>query len=303
MHWSVCWLSRRTPASPHILIWGNSGRWVDLAPGVLAILAGALASAVTAHLSAAASRAPRLGLLLRALAWAGIPLALSFGQIGRPLALGALAVYLLLVSGVGVLAAFGTWRRGDKVGRWMMLGSAPLTVAVVTSLARVFSVIEASWFTEYALLLAIMFDLPMLQAALNSRSRERRSSRLRQLAAESQDPLTGLPKGKHFFARLLHALQRYATSKEPTAIVLLELNNYSLIRDHLGTEAAEESLLRTVIKLRSLLRDIDIAGRVSEARFGILLAAMSPASRRPIRFLTATDLPIGVRNSDGLQSA
>ncbi len=344
------------------LFWGNAGRWVDLAPGVMAILAGTLASFVTAHLSAASTRSPRLGLVLRGLGWTGIPLALAYGALERSVAVAGLAVYLLLVSGVGVLAALGTWRRGDPVGRWMVMGTAPLAVAVVTSLARVFSFIETSWFTEYALLLALMFDLPMLLLALNSRSRERRAGRLRQLASESQDPLTGLPKAKTFYARLLHALQRYASGKEPTAIVMLELTNYRVIRDSLGSEAAEESLLRSVIKLRALLRDIDTAGRLGEARFGVILegvasrqrlsefatrlvaaslmedpdatdpplrfnivctllteyapppeelmadmaamlSSMSPATRRPIRFLTAADLPISARNSDGLQIA
>jgi hypothetical protein len=44
-------------------------------------------------------------------------------------------------------------------------------------------------------------------------------------------------------------------------------------------QSVEEALLRGVIKLRRLIRDVDTTGRLAENRFGLILEGLS--SRRP----------------------
>jgi GGDEF domain-containing protein len=345
------------------LVWGGSGRWVDIAPGFLTLLAAGAATFITSNLTAAVARMPRLARLLAVLGWASVPLALAYALLQRAPGLTVLGAYVLVISLLAVLAATLTWRRGDVVGVWMLLGALPLIMAVVVTLGRSLGLIEASWLSDYGLVAAFVLGLPMLLGALNNRSRDRRSAQLRVQAAGHRDPLTGLARSNVFYARVLHALRRFAAHREPTAVAMLEIANLKAVQASRGEEAVEECLLRSVIKMRALLRDVDTAARLGDARFGVLLegvatreragefatrlvaaglmdeqadpsavplrfhvvitllneyappaeqllrdmaamlSAMGPRTRRPIRFLTAAELPIGVPASDGLDDS
>ncbi|MBI5275612.1 MAG: diguanylate cyclase [Burkholderiales bacterium] len=257
------------------LLWGEHVAWTDAAPGCMAILAGASALWIVRSVTGIVARTRWLGQAIRWASWAGPLLALAYLFVDRRTGIAMAGVFLLTVAAVTLSAAVVTWRRGDAVGRWMLMGSVPLALAVSVALLRVFGWIEASWLTEYALVLALAFDLPMLLGALNSRSRERRGAQLRQLASASQDALTGLLKAKPFDARLTHALLRFHRRGESSAVAVIELANYEWIKSRRGPEAAEESLLRAVIKLRKLVRDVDTTGRIGEARIGLVLEGVS----------------------------
>lgn len=257
------------------LLWGNAGAWVDAAPGCCALLAGSVAMLMVGHLSGVKDRSRRLGRAVQVVGWAGFAAAVPYLYLDRRIGIVLLAAHLLFVAVLSLWVATQTWRRGDPVGRWMLLGSLPLAAAVLVALARVLSWIHASWLTEYAVVLALTVDLPMLLGALNSRSNERRGAELRQIAAASQDPLTGLLKSQAFYARLLQAVRRFRRRGEGAAIAVIELANYGWIKEARGAEAAEESLLRAVIKLRRLVRDVDTTGRLGEARFGLILEGVS----------------------------
>jgi GGDEF domain-containing protein len=58
---------------------------------------------------------------------------------------------------------------------------------------------------------------------------------------------------------------------------------------------AEQSLLRSVIKLRRLLRDVDTVSRVGEARFGVLLEGVdsrAAVTDRAARLIAAGLMPL-----------
>jgi GGDEF domain-containing protein len=58
---------------------------------------------------------------------------------------------------------------------------------------------------------------------------------------------------------------------------------------------AEQSLLRSVIKLRRLLRDVDTVSRVGEARFGLILEGVTSRSSvtdRAARLIAAGLMPL-----------
>jgi diguanylate cyclase (GGDEF)-like protein len=338
-----------TGIAAHIL-WGDSGAWVDSAPGCLALLGGTIACSLTAQLAA---KAPTTRLVARALgllAWAGPLLAVAYCLVERRLGLVLLGLYLLSASIFGITAAVLTWQRGDSVGRWMLFGSTPLAAAVLITVARSLSWVPTSWLTEYALVMALMLDLPLLLGAIRRRTEQRRGTRLRELVSQDRDPLTGLPRAKVFYAHAAQALKRWQRHREPAALLMIEVSNLASIVQAWGADAAEEALLRSVIKLRAAARDVDVAGRLGPARFGLvidgasthdavtlfgsrliasglmhepdepelvfhivavvlnehaapaeellrdmgaMLSGMSPRTRRPLRFLTAADLPIG----------
>lgn len=257
------------------LLWAEAGAWVDAAPGCLAFLASGVVMLIVARLSGAVVRKPWLGYTLQSVGAGGFVLAFAYLFVERIVGMAFIGGYLMVVASLALYAAALTWRRGDPVGRWMLLGALPLALSVLTAVLRVFGWVEAFWLTEYALVLALTIDLPMMLGALNSRSRERRGAELRQLAAASQDPLTGLLKAKPFLAKLSQAVYRFQRRGEGAAVAVIELVNYEWIKKTRGAEAAEECLLRAVIKLRRLVRDVDTTGRVGENRFGLILEGVS----------------------------
>jgi GGDEF domain-containing protein len=75
----------------------------------------------------------------------------------------------------------------------------------------------------------------------------------------------------------------------------IDLVNYARIREVFGSSAAEQSLLRSVIKLRRLLRDVDTVARVGEARFGVILegaSSRSSVTERAARLIAAGLMPL-----------
>lgn len=293
---AVLALAAFTGVAAHLL-WGNGGAWVDAAPGCLTLLAASVAVLIVARLSGLFARIRWLARSMAILGGTGPLFALLYLAVERRTGVLLLAAHLLGVALLCLHAAALTWRRGDPVGRWMLLGSVPLALSVTLALARVTGVLQPSWLTEYALVLALTFNLPMLFAALNSRSEERRSVELRRIASESQDPLTGLMKRAPFVARLRHALVRYQRRGEGAALAVIELSNFEWIQKTRGAEAAEEALLRTVIKLCRLVRDIDTTGRLGEHRFGLILEGVS--ARRSMNSVASRLVASGLMEEPG----
>lgn len=272
-------LAAFTGVASHLL-WGDAERWADAAPGSMALLGGSLTLLIVRRLSGAVTRVRRRGAVMQLLVLAGLLFAAIYPLLDRGIGLLVLGAHLVGVAAITLYAAVVTMRRGDPVGRWMLCGAVPLTIAVVLALARGFGWFRFSWLSEYALVLALTIDLPMLFGALNSRSQERRSVELRRLASSSQDALTGLLKRGPFIARLHQALARYQRRGEAAAVAVIDVVNHDWIQKTRGAEAAEEALLRTVIKLRRLVRDVDTAGRIGENRFGLILEGVG--LRRPM---------------------
>lgn len=257
------------------LFWAGSETWVDAAPGVLTILSAAVAMLIVGKVSGLVARTPWMGRSVQLVGFSGFVFSLLYLEVDRLTGIALIGAYMLLVGFLSLYTAVVTWRRGDPVGRWLTVGSVPLVLGVAVALARNLSWLEAFWLTEYALMMALAIAVPALLAALNSRSQERRGAELRQLASASQDPLTGLLKFKPFLNKLTQALYRHQRRGEGAAVALVELVNYEAIRRARGVETAEECLLRTVIKLRRLVRDVDTTGRVGENRFGLVLEGVN----------------------------
>src|SRR5204862_5201327 len=106
-------------------------------------------------------------------------------------------------------------------------------------------------------------------------SRERHGAQIREQALSSQDALTGLLAPHLFHDRLRQVVSRYRRDRENSAVVFIDLVNHARIKELFGTAVAEQSLLRCVIKLSRLLRDVDTVSRIGEARFGLVLEGVS----------------------------
>lgn len=287
-----------TGVAGHFL-WGNFSTWNNMAQGFLAILGGGSALLVVHHLCGTGSRHKWFERLALRTGMAGVPLALVYLFMERGLGVDLLGAYLVAVVALGTSRAYMTWRRQDVVGFWVLAAFTPLglvTLLTVTSILGLFSV---PWLYHYGLMAALTIEVPLLLVALNTRSHERHAVEAREQAMSSQDALTGLLAAHLFHDRFKQVVSRAQRHKEPAAVVYIELVNYRYIKKTWGTAVAEQSLLRSVIKLRRLLRDVNTVGRIDEARFGLILEGVS--SRAPVTDLAARLIAAGLMPLKGLK--
>ncbi|MFC5496122.1 7TM-DISM domain-containing protein [Caenimonas terrae] len=259
-----------TGAAAHFL-WPHSGTVADAAQGGLGLLSAAAAILFVRDLSGIAARSPRLAAFAR---WTGllVPLLLAaYVLVDRPIGTVVLGGYLFLACALNLVIAWRAWRRGDRPSFWVLLAYLPMGVAVVLTLERIFGLSPASWANQYGLVAAMALQVPLLLVALSIHSRERHGAVIRELALSSQDALTGLLAPHLFHDRLRQLVVRHRRHGENAAVLFIDLANCARIKQQHGSAVAEQSLLRSVIKLRRLLRETDTLSRIGEARFGLIL--------------------------------
>ncbi len=259
-----------TGAGGHLL-WPHSGALADVAQGGLALLSGAASTLFVRDLSGIAVRSPRLATFSRWTAFAAAPLLLAYVLIDRPLGTAMLGAYLALACVLNLLLAWRSWRAGDSVSLWILAAYLPLAGALALTLTRMFGLAPASWANQYGLVAAMAAQVPLLLVALSIHSRERHGATIRELALSSQDALTGLLAPHLFHDRLRQLVARHQRDGESATVLSIDLANYPRIKEQHGPVAAEQSLLRSVIKLRRMLRESDTLSRIGEARFGLIL--------------------------------
>ncbi|WP_332777306.1 7TM diverse intracellular signaling domain-containing protein [Polaromonas sp.] len=280
------------------LLWRNFGAWADIAQGFLALL-GASAALLFVH---ALCGKPRWRWFDASVHWtglAGVPLAILYANLARPYGVQLVGVYLPLVVVLGIGTAYVAWRRSDVVGLWVLAAFTPLGLTTLLAMARIFGWISTNWASQYGVMVALTIGVPLLLVTLSIRSRERHGVEAREQAMASQDALTGLLAAHLFEDRLNQVVSRAKRHKEPAAVVFVDLVNYDYIKRTWGTAVAEQSLLRSVIKLRRVLRDVNTVGRIGEARFGLIMEGVS--SRTPVTELAARLIAAGLMPLKGLQ--
>ncbi|MET0310425.1 MAG: 7TM diverse intracellular signaling domain-containing protein [Burkholderiaceae bacterium] len=283
-----------TGIAAHIL-WPWSGYWADTSQGCLALLAGSAALLFVRQLAGTNVRQRRMDGVMKTLGLLGIPLAVAYVLVDRQVGLVFLGGYLIVASCMNVVAAALAWRRKDVVGLWMLGAYAPLAASVFLVVLRIFGVIGASWWTQYAVVAAMALEVPLLLIALNIRSRERHGTEIREQALATQDALTGLLSPYLFRDRLRQVLARFRRDRSAAAVVFIDLVNFQHIRASHGQGVAEQNLLRCVIKLRRLLRDVDTIARVGDARFGLIMEGVSAravVTDRAARLIAAGLMPL-----------
>lgn len=281
------------------LLWSDFSAWNNLAQGCLGLVGGGAALLVVHHLCGIGTRHKWFE---RATYWvgvAGLPLALVYTVLDRGIGVYMIGSYLILIVVMGVGRAYLSWQRKDVVGFWVLAAFTPLAAATLLIVASILGLISATWLSQYGLMAGLTLEVPMLLVALNLRSRERHAVEAREQAMSSQDALTGLLAAHLFHDRFMQEVERAKRYQEPAAVVYIELVNYRYIKKTWGTAVAEQSLLRSVIKLRRILRDVNTVGRIDEARFGLILEGVE--SRAPVTELSARLIAAGLMPLKGLK--
>lgn len=276
-------------------LWPTSPVWANFAHMALPVVCLGATTLFVRHVTSLDVAYPRLAHALYVVGLVSLPLALLTAAIDRRIADHANGLYLATAPMLIVLGTVLTWRRGYVVSRWLVMAYIPQGLAVLVLVAQMWGWLPPWWQTRYALVLAVAITVPLLQQAFYARARERRDIQDRANALPTQDALTGLLTPALFEHQVGVAISRAQNDGEPSAIVLVDVINAKYLREHYGDAAAEQCLLRAAVKLHRVLRDVDPAGRLDSARFGLVLDGVSDRhvlTERMVRLIASGLIPL-----------
>jgi diguanylate cyclase (GGDEF)-like protein len=253
-------------------LWEYSLRWNEVATFVLSGVSAAamLWFAKTVTEPARYSRALDLGL------WSLI--AAILGAVALDTAIASRGSFRLVMvftllgmcTIVGLLAK--AWRQGDDPHIGLIsLGFAPMLLLAAFPIARGLNLIPVSVFTRFGTAIGAAFSLPILFYAINLRGAHRRDATARAAALARSDALTGLAHRNALMHRLEGAISRARSLKHACAILAVKIANHEAIAAEFGRDTADRVLVVAASLLRHAITDIDLAARVGEHDFALLL--------------------------------
>jgi diguanylate cyclase (GGDEF)-like protein len=175
---------------------------------------------------------------------------------------------------VVVLMLARAWRQSQPWVWWLPPGLLALSLASFGVAAAVppYELEEA---VQLAGLLTLWAGCTYLASAW--RGRIVGETRVRVHARNTVDPLTGLATPIVLYERIQaarHLTRRYG---HPSVVMLVHIENLGAIAAEFGPETAESAVLAAASRVReSLLRDGDVAARLSHARIGVLAEGAAP---------------------------
>jgi diguanylate cyclase (GGDEF)-like protein len=284
-----------TGVAPHLL-WPAVRPLEDAPSSMLGCAAAAAALLFVRNTLGLRRRMPVQARLTLVVAAVGAVAALGPALLPKSLYVHLVGGYITLATLASVVVAGVAWWRGDPVGKWVFAAQVPMVSSVLLNIFRTLGwTTGLPYVSQAAIVVALAIEVPLLLVALFMRSRDRHSAEVREQALSTQDALTGLLAPHLFSDRLRHVVARHRRNGEDAAVMYIDLVNHGRIRDYFGTAVAEQSLLRSVIKLRRLLRDVDTVARVGEARFGVILegaSSRSSVTERATRLVAAGLMPL-----------
>lgn len=106
--------------------------------------------------------------------------------------------------------------------------------------------------------------------------REQTRRRIRQLAF--YDALTGLPNRSLLQAHADQAIANVTREGECLAVLFIDLDRFKHVNDSLGHSAGDDLLRQVAVRIQSVLRESDIAGRQSGDEFVVVLPGCDAGS-------------------------
>ncbi len=109
-----------------------------------------------------------------------------------------------------------------------------------------------------------------------------------------EDPLTGLPNRRAFDIVYDNAVA--GATKEPFAVMLIDLNDFKPINDLYGHEAGDDALRAFAARLEKLVRESDFVARVGGDEFAVVLLNTDrlSAEKAAERFKKGLDFTLSV---------
>lgn len=281
---------------PEWNVWNNT---------VLALWPGAAAAAALWFTKVVTNPA-RLSRGLDLTVWA--LMAALLAGVALDLAVGSRLTMTLVLSltALALVAIFGMllwgWVDGDdRHVRMVAIGFVPVLLMALFPLARAFGLVPTSVLTRFGLFFGAALELPLIYYALNMRLMARREAELRAGALSHSDALTGLPHRKALVERLDTSLAHARAQRQNCALLGVRISNLEAITEEFGKEAAAKSLVIAASHLRRCMVGYDMAARVGEREFGILLEA--PVTKQGVSSRAQQLVASGLRQMEALPAA
>ncbi|HSI52711.1 MAG: 7TM diverse intracellular signaling domain-containing protein [Ramlibacter sp.] len=211
------------------------------------------------------------------------------------LALALMSIALVVV----VILIAVVWTKGeDPYIRWIALGFLPVLVMAVFPVARGLNLIPNSILTRYGLSIGAALEMPILFYALSLRGARRREADVRTSALAHNDPLTGLAHNRTLLQRLDSAIVRARNLRHPCALLVVRISNYNAIVAEFGRDTADRAMVVAASLLRRAITDVDLAARVGDHDFALLLEG--PTTTENATGRAQQIVASGLRSSDAL---
>jgi diguanylate cyclase (GGDEF)-like protein len=284
----LSWLQHRRVTA--LALWGSGFITASVATTLIIVLRGtipnfwsiivgnALLSAAYGILWSGARKfeAKKVSILLALVGASVWIVACSIGPIyARPEARATVMAAIGIV--YTLLVVFELWRgRGDQVWRWpimVLLLAHAAAIPIHIPLAGAWTHPDPSDPSDLDLLTFAVFEgaFVCICAAylFGGLAKDRIAARYRRDSVT--DPLTGAANRRGFFERGERLLMRARFAREPTALILFDLDRFKIINDRYGHLAGDE-ILTAFSRLATLhLRPNDLFGRIGGEEFASLL--------------------------------
>lgn len=267
-------------------LWAFLPEFGNYASSVLPVVAVGCALIFIQTLSARSSHLPAYHAVLSSVGWGCVVSVLTYAVLDRFVAEWICNIVILMALCIGMAATVVSWRGGSPIGRWLIAAMLPQFLGAMYLFAEALGLVPPFWEMRYITSVAVAVSVPALIYALSQITHDRKELVMRERHLPTQDALTGLLIPEVFQTHLNEAVQRAIDSREPMGLVLVRVVNHEFIRDTYGDATAEHCLLRAVIKLQRVLRDVDPAGRIDTADFALLLKGVSNRQALTERMVT-----------------
>jgi len=276
-------------------LWASMPQLGNLAAGVLPVVAIGCSLLFIRNLFTLFVHYRRFDRFLASVGWGTITSALTFGVMDRFIADRITGMILLFATVLGLIATFLSWRGGSTLARWLMLALVPQFLGMMYMVGEGLGQLPLLWELRYLIALGVAVTVPIMLYALSQVTHDRKELVVRANHLPTQDALTGLLTAEVFQTHLEEAVQRAIEHREPLALVVVRVVNHNAIREAFSDTTAEQCLLRAVVKIQRILRDVDPAGRVGTAQFGLLMEGVSTRqalTERMVKLIASGLIPL-----------
>ena len=276
-------------------VWGAYPKFGDIAASILPVGAVGCTLLFVRSIFAQPSHWRWFDRITTWLGVATVASVLLVGVLDRQLADKVCGGAMLIATVLALISTFLGWRTGSQLARWLMIAMVPQFIGQIYIMASGFDLVPFVWEMRYLTSLAIAMAVPVLMYALNELTHDRKELVVRANHLPTQDALTGLLTKEVFQRHLEDSVARAVETREPIALVLVRVINHQHIRETCGDTIAEQCLLRAVVKLQRILRDVDPAGRVGTSQFALLMEGVrtpEALTKRMVKLIASGLIPL-----------
>jgi diguanylate cyclase (GGDEF)-like protein len=205
--------------------------------------------------------------------------------------------------GLAVASAISTSGRYERDDEWRWFTTSPVNGSSLVMVASapenvMYLPVEGTaewlpWVVILALGIGSVYTVRVLFALHRSREDYVLLARV--------DPLTGVSNRRALSDQAERVLSEARASREPVAVLMIDLDRFKSINDTLGHEAGDEVLRVVTARIRNALRGDDLLGRWGGEEFVAVLPGASMAQALVIADrvrMSVSDSPIAVRSAE-----